>query len=169
MTVTEPTTSAGPYLRHAGPHTSAWYVGHFFTFLAGEADTNGQLSVMEATVRKGLEPPAHTHTHEDEAYYVLAGQFTFTVGDQVIDAGPGSFVYMPRGLPHTFTVDADGARALVICTPAGLEDAFRQMSEPAGELALPPLPAGPPPIERMVAAFGARGVQFVRPDGPPAP
>lgn len=38
MTVTQ----ARPYVRHAAPHTSAWYVGHFFTYLAGQDDTNGQ-------------------------------------------------------------------------------------------------------------------------------
>lgn len=118
---------------------------------------------MEATVRKGLEPPAHTHTEEDEAFYVLSGHFSFRVGNQQIEADPGSFVYMPRGLPHTFTVDADGAKALIICTPAGLEEAFHAMSEPAGELDLPPMPAGPPPIARMIAAFGARGVEFLPP------
>jgi hypothetical protein len=73
-------------------------------------------------------------------------------------------VFLPRGIQHSFSIDAGGARALMLLTPAGLEDAFRAMSEPAGQTAgLPPAPAGPPPIPRMLEVFGAHGITFAPP------
>lgn len=41
-----------------------------------------------------------------------------------------SLVFLPRGVAHSFSIDGDAARALVILTPGGLEDAFRELSEP---------------------------------------
>ncbi len=126
-------------------------------------DTGGQFSAMEVTVRKGLEPPPHEHEREDESYYILEGTWTVRVGDQTLMATPGSLVFLPRGIQHSFTVDVDGARALVLCTPGGLERAFKAMSEPAGALVLPPPPQGPPPIDRMLEILGRENIHFAAP------
>ena len=116
---------------------------------------------MEVTVRKGLEPPPHTHSHEDETYYVLDGRWFFDVGGEPFAAEPGSLVFLPRRVAHSFSIDSDAARALVILTPGGLEDAFRELSEPTAQAhGLPPRPDGPPPIARMAEVFGARGILF---------
>ncbi len=55
-------------------------------------------------MQPGAESPLHVHAHEDEAYIVLNGHITFQVGDGRADAGPGSFVFLPRGVPHGFAV-----------------------------------------------------------------
>jgi quercetin dioxygenase-like cupin family protein len=56
----------------------------------------------------GFGPPPHLHHREDEAFYVLEGQMTVTCGEQTWTATPGSFVLLPRGIPHAFTVAAPG-------------------------------------------------------------
>jgi hypothetical protein len=62
---------------------------------------------------------------------------------------------------HSFSIDADGARALMLLTPAGLESAFRELSTPTSQSSgLPPALEGPPPIAQMLEVFGARGITF---------
>jgi hypothetical protein len=59
-------------------------------------------------------------------------------GDDEFVAGPGSWVWQPRGVPHTFSVESESARALLIFTPGGLERMFEEGGVPAGEAAEPP-------------------------------
>lgn len=158
-------TAAAPlaraFARRPGPGSSRAYLGHLFSFLAESGQTNGSMAIMEVTVRKGLEPPPHTHSREDETYYVLDGRWSFDVGGEPFAAEPGALVFLPRGVAHSFSIDGDAARALVILTPGGLEDAFRELSEPTTQArGLPPRPDGPPPVARMGEVLGARGILF---------
>ena len=75
---------------------------------ATAAATAGALTVMESVVRQG--PPRHVHAHEDECFYVLEGTVTGTCGDEAFEAGPRSFVFLPRGLAHTFRAAEGEAR-----------------------------------------------------------
>ena len=130
-----------PFARAPRPGESWWYGGCLISSLAEGSETAGQLSAVEAVVRKGMEPPPHTHTHEDEVFYIIAGTWSFTIGDESFAAGPGTFVWAPRGVMHAWTVDTDGARALILTLPGGhLEAMFRPFSEPARALVLPPVP-----------------------------
>lgn len=136
-----------------------------FSFLADAADTGGAYSVMEVTARPGAEPPPHIHTGEDEAFYILDGAWTFRCGQTPTEAGPGTLLFLPRGLMHGFTAHTDACRALVILSPGGLEVAFRELSEPmpAGQ-AEPPPSAEPPSIALLLETFGRHGVQVPPPD-----
>ena len=129
---------------------------------------NGEvLSLAEAQTRPGAEPPVHIHAREDEVYYVLEGELTFQRGHELIEAGPGDAVVLPRGIQHGFAVRSETARVLFACTPGGLEEAFHAVSEPGLRGELPALPAGPPPDEAVAAAnaaFAEHGVTFT---GPP--
>jgi quercetin dioxygenase-like cupin family protein len=157
-------TALQHYARRAGGEHTRNFTGIPLTLLAEAADTGGGYSIMDVTVRPGFEPPPHTHTHEDEAYYVLEGSWTFRCGDDVSAGEPGTLVFLPRGLQHTFTLSGEG-RALVIISPAGLEAAFRTLSEPVPPgTDLPPQPSGPPPVEFM-ETFGRYDVRFPPPPG----
>ena len=144
-----------------------WFAGSLLHWHVEYAETDGTLSLGEALVRPGSEPPLHVHAREDETFYVLEGQVVFQRGHERIDAGPGDCVFMPRGLQHGFAVRTETARLLQVFTPAGLEGAFRALSEPAPADELPPAPTGPPDpavIEAMTAEFAEHGVEFT---GPP--
>lgn len=154
---------SGPYRRAAGPEASRWYLGHLFTFLADAGDTGGQFALFDSLIRKGLEPPPHTHSREDEGYFVIEGHMTFFAGNQTFEASPGAFVWLPRDVQHGFSCDTETARAVILLTPGGLEEAFRTLSEPAPRPELPPVPAGPPDIERLLRVFGEYGVMFPPP------
>jgi quercetin dioxygenase-like cupin family protein len=157
MTATQATR---PFARAPRPGHSWWYSGCLVTSLAEASETGGQLSAVEAVVRRGMEPPPHTHAHEDEVFYILSGRWTFQIGDDTIDAPPGTFVWAPRGVQHAWEVDADGARALIPTTPGGhLEAMFRPFSEPAQTLTLPPLP-NDPPFAEMIALDRQLGIEY---------
>jgi ethanolamine utilization protein EutQ (cupin superfamily) len=58
-------------------------------------------------------------------------KLTFQIGDETLKAGPGSFVFGPKGVPHSYRVDTGPARILFILSPAGFEEFIYATSEPA--------------------------------------
>src|SRR5690348_6151572 len=91
-----------PYL--ALQSEARWYGNSLWEFLVPAEATDGKLSVFQATMPEGFSPPRHIHTREDEVFLVVAGEAWFDVdGDRRL-AQPGTSVYMPRGVPHTFRV-----------------------------------------------------------------
>jgi quercetin dioxygenase-like cupin family protein len=119
------------YVR-AGEGPSAWVVGDTYTFKATAEQTGGAFALIEASIPPGSGPPPHTHTREDEAFYLLDGALEITAGEQTTLARPGDFVYLPRGLVHCFRNPTVGAaRALILVTPAGFERFFQEVGMPA--------------------------------------
>jgi quercetin dioxygenase-like cupin family protein len=102
-------------------------------FLIRAENTNGVMSLAEAVVRRGQEPPRHVHHREDEYFYVLEGEMTVRVGDRSFTAAPGTVVFLPRGVPHGFTVETEQARSLAIFTPAGIEGYFDNLLQLAND------------------------------------
>jgi mannose-6-phosphate isomerase-like protein (cupin superfamily) len=75
-------------------------------------------------------PARHLHTREDEGLYVLDGVLTAEVGEQRFEVGPGAFLWMPRGLPHTFAnLGDEPVRGIGLINPSGLERFFAEMAE----------------------------------------
>ena len=74
---------------------------------------------------------AHVHADAHKSVFVLAGNYRFRVGDEVIDAGPAQQVFIPRGVAHDFVVGIDGGRALFVFAPAGIEEYFRDLAHAA--------------------------------------
>jgi mannose-6-phosphate isomerase-like protein (cupin superfamily) len=92
---------------------------------ASGRSTGGSLTVMEITVDQG--PPKHTHTREDESFYVFTGALYVECGEDRFEAGQGSFVFLPRNLPHTFRSIGGPAAALLMVTPGGLDEYFAEL------------------------------------------
>jgi quercetin dioxygenase-like cupin family protein len=120
------------------------YMGGCWTFLCKGEDSNGKFALIEIKIRKGLEPPRHIHTKEDETYYLLEGQMEFSVGDQTYVVSAGDCIYLPSNIPHHFKLNTNTVRMLVHIAPAGLEEMFWELSKPADQIDFPPMPAGPP-------------------------
>lgn len=87
---------------------------------ASRISTNGGLTLIESKTTGGA--PRHVHTREDEYFYVLEGTLTVTLGDDTFEAGPRSFVYLPRNIPHGWDVVGDEATLLMMTVPAMLEE-----------------------------------------------
>lgn len=141
-----------------------WFMGQLINVLVTNEQTLGQFSLTEFTMQPGTEPPVHKHEREDEMLYVKEGQIRFTLGDKVIDAGPGQVVFLPRMIPHGYQIMTPSATALVYLTPGQFANFFWELSDDAPEAVLPPTPQGPPPAEflnRLVETAGCYGVQFM--------
>ena len=82
-------------------------------------DTGDSMMVFEETVPAGTKSTFHLHHDSDEIAYVLAGEVTFLIGDDVTVGGPGACAFMPRGVPHAWkSTGADTGRVLFVYTPA---------------------------------------------------
>jgi quercetin dioxygenase-like cupin family protein len=99
-----------------------WWFGSLAVIKATAADTGGQMSIVEITEPPGAEAPLHVHHIEDEGFWLLEGDATFEVGDTVIEAHAGDYVFGPRDIPHRFSVGDAGCRMLFIFMPGGMED-----------------------------------------------
>ena len=100
---------------------------------------------------------------KDQSFYLLEGEVTMRCGDRTFRAGPGSFIFLPRGVPHTFVVEsATPARWLTLITPGGGEGFFVAAGRPAESEGLPR--AGPPDSERLRRGNEQYGAEIV---GPP--
>ena len=152
-----------PYVRSAELDNSFWYMGQLMSALAEGEDTGGRLTVHEILFPPDSGPPLHVHEREDEAFYVIEGSLSVRMGDEEFEAPAGSFSFQPRGIPHAFRSSSEGARALLLVVPSGLESFFHALGRPAEAMALPP--AGRPPsseqIAQMEAALAEHGVTFV--------
>ena len=141
---------------------SVWYNGWLLTFLATGEDTHGLFALFEATARRGNVPPPHTHRREDETIYVLEGEIVVSVGDRTIKGTPGTMVFLPRDVRHSFTIESVQSRMLFLLTPAGLEGFFKEFSVPAPAMTLPP--ADEPAyqdVQRMLEAAPRYGLEFL--------
>ena len=105
-------------------------VGGPLTFRARGEQTGGRMTAIENVIPPGEGPPLHTHANEDETWQVLEGDLRFRLGDDLATAPAGSFVFVPRGVPHNFqNVGTSDARILVIFTPSGMERFFDRFAE----------------------------------------
>ena len=146
---------------------SVWYSGWLLTFLATAEETRGQFALIEAIARKGNVPPRHIHHREEEAFYVLDGEMIVSVGDQTIKATPGTMVCLPRDVAHSFTIESEQLRMLILLTPAGMEKWFKEFSVPAPAMTLPPAAEVPySEMQRMLEVSRQYGIEFVLPRTP---
>jgi mannose-6-phosphate isomerase-like protein (cupin superfamily) len=90
-------------------------------FLARTADTpRFNFSIIE--IKAGRELEEHVHEEEDDAFYIVEGEMTFTLGGEEAAATPGTFVLVPPGVRHGFRNDGSvPVRMLNIHAPAGFD------------------------------------------------
>ncbi|MFL5860246.1 MAG: cupin domain-containing protein [Solirubrobacteraceae bacterium] len=145
-----------------------WYGNSLFEFLVPAEASDGTISIFRSTLAAGFSPPRHVHTREDEVFMVEAGDVRFWIDGRELAAAPGTTVYMPRGVPHTFRVDSDGAVILGVMTPGTFASLFPELGVPAPERTLPPPGAVPFDVARVMAAQEERGTRVVGPPLAPA-
>ncbi|MEU6387989.1 cupin domain-containing protein [Streptomyces sp. NPDC046939] len=93
--------------------------------------TGHRLAIAESVLAPHAEgPPQHRHARHDEGFYILSGTVRFTVGDEDHDAGAGTLVMVPPGVPHTFANPADEpAVMLSTFTPDLYVQYFRDLQD----------------------------------------
>ncbi len=125
--------------------------------LSGD-ETGGSLILGLATTPAGHGPPPHIHRNEDELFIIIEGSFRFLRGDAWSDpVGPGTVVYTPRGVRHTFqNAGTSPGRHWVMATPSGFERFFSQCAEVFAA-------GGAPDMQRILTIAAEYGLEFVPP------
>jgi mannose-6-phosphate isomerase-like protein (cupin superfamily) len=119
------------------------------------SQTGGAFSIVEHPMALGtLGAPLHTHSNEDELSYILEGEVNILLGEELIRAAAGSYVFKPRGAPHAFWNASDKtARILEIIIPAGFEKYFEEVA-PAFRS------GGLPDVNRIIQTASRYGLQM---------
>ena len=110
-----------PTWSRSGEGEQLWFLGTLATIkIPGEA-SNERFALIEFLFPRHASPPLHTHP-QDESYIVQEGLLTVQAGEQRFELEPSAAAVIPMGVAHTFRVDSDTARVLVLSTPAGSND-----------------------------------------------
>ena len=143
------------------PRQSRWL---FLGVLVTELTAPGApVTVAEAIVPEGASPPAHVHAALDDSFYVLDGRMLIRCGDDVWEAGSGSWVQFPAGVPHTFRVLGGPARILMVHADDSFLAAVRQIGRPATGTEIAEITRDLT-VPELDQAFAAHGITNV---GPP--
>lgn len=141
--------------------------GDVYRFLATGDDTGGAYALWEAVVPPGGGPPPHVHSREDEGFYVLEGEVTFTVNGERVVATAGTCANMPPGVPHHFRNESDRpARMLILVAPAGLEQMFFEVGRELPEGATTTESPTSDEIERLLRTAPKYGIEIRAPGTP---
>src|SRR5207247_8993921 len=82
-------------------------------------ETNESIMLFEETVPVGTKSLFHLHRDSDEVAWVLAGEITFKIGDDIAVGGPGTCAFFPRNVPHAWKhTGSETGRVLFLYTPA---------------------------------------------------
>jgi quercetin dioxygenase-like cupin family protein len=113
-----------------GKHFDSPTPGRSFALKLLGRETGGGIMMFEETLPAGTTSLHHLHRDSDEVAWVLAGEFTFKIGDEVGGGGPGTCAFMPRNIPHAWkNTGSEAGRVLFLYTPAAAGDLIEALSE----------------------------------------
>jgi quercetin dioxygenase-like cupin family protein len=136
---TEISTHRAVSIKHQ-PRTKRYYfdVAIGSVCLTG-TDTGGAYCLIEVSLAPGIGVPRHTHTREDESYYVTAGELEVIVGNEVFVLKAGDSLMAPRDIPHELRNSGSIANHyLLVFSPSGFEDFVMATAIPAPATAVAP-------------------------------
>ena len=128
--------SAAPVVVAANSLDAVDFGGLGVNWKIGGPASEGRFSIVHHPMApRALAAPLHYHHNEDEYSYVIKGTLGALLGDEVVTAGPGSWVHKPRGQWHTFWNAAETPCEIIeVISPAGFENYFREVAEHWGDL-----------------------------------
>jgi quercetin dioxygenase-like cupin family protein len=140
--------SANAVIRRPGEGKEFILAGHPMAVLVTGEDSK-HTSMFDWTLPAGFSTGRHVHRVQEETFYVLEGECEWQVGDQLVRAGPGTYLFIPPGVPHTIANASDRpARLLMTVSPPGHEHYFEELAQLAAR--------GGPPDAGLVAALRSR-------------
>jgi quercetin dioxygenase-like cupin family protein len=116
----------------------------------------GEVALIEIGASPERGGPKLHHHDFDEAFYVLEGELTFQLRDELFTRKAGEVAFAPRGVPHTYAnLSGADARALIVCTPAGFERYFDRIAARIAGVDPPPEASKPiPEVTTVGPAIG---------------
>lgn len=105
--------------------------------------------------------PPHIHRNEDEAFYVLQGEFSFFLENREFVGKPGNFIFLPRGVKHSFRNNSDTiGRQIVFVNPSGFEKFFDSAGEPVEDDTNLPTPPSKEHIQKVIEEAPKFGIEI---------
>ena len=151
----------------SGGEASLWVLGELLTRKVPSQRTGGAYSLFEVITQPGAGPPPHVQHREDEAFYVLEGEYEFLVDGHTSRAWAGSLVYVPKGTLHAHAnVGKVPGRMLTTHTPGDLYEHFFENAGRPAEVDddEPPAFGGRPRVEeRIVEVASEFGIEIPPP------
>ena len=137
-----------------------WLLTDKLTVKLASQDTGGAFALVEVVGQPDLGPPPHIHHRQDECFCIQDGTFEFVYEGKTFTAGAGSVVHLAKGKVHSHkAVGAKPARALVIYTPAGLENFLREAGTPVTDPAAVPAVPDMPVIQKIIGIASTHGIE----------
>ena len=119
--------SAKAVVRRPGEGKEVTLAGKPLVFLVTGQDTK-HTSMFDWTLPAGFSTGRHVHRVQEETFYVLEGECEWQVGDQLVHASPGTYVFIPPGVPHNIANASDKpARMIMTVSPPGHEQYFEEL------------------------------------------
>src|SRR5947199_10826183 len=136
-------------VRMPGEGKQVSLAGQPMTFLVTGDDTK-HTSMFDWTLPPGFSTGLHVHRVQEETFYVLEGECEWQVGDQKVRAKPGTYLFIPPGVPHNIANASDKpARVLMTVSPPGHEHYFEELAA----MVAYGRPADPDEIARLRARY----------------
>jgi quercetin dioxygenase-like cupin family protein len=119
-----------------GKHLEMGAPGRFAALKLLGHETGESIMMFEETVPVGTKSMFHLHRDSDEVAWVLAGEITFKIGDEVSVGGPGTCAFFPRNVPHAWkSTGSETGRVLFLYTPANAGGYVEEMTKyPGGQI-----------------------------------
>ncbi len=141
---------------------AVWFLNQLAVVKATAKQTGNAFGLVELIAPVGPASPYHVHRAEDEAFYVLEGELEFISGERRMTGGPGTYMFLPRDIPHGFrVVGPSPARCLILVTPGGFEGFVVEMGQPASTLTLPAPSA--PDMDRLIKVAAKYRIEILGP------
>jgi quercetin dioxygenase-like cupin family protein len=150
-----------PSIRHQ-PRAKRYYfdVGIGSVCLSGK-DTGGAYCLLEVGLAPGMAVPRHTHTREDEVYFVLAGELEATVGEEIFVLQPGDALLAPRDVPHQLRNSGTSENHfLLLFSPSGFEEFISATAVPAPDNAVAPTEPPKVAVQKVHELAAKYGILF---------
>ena len=129
-------------------------MGAMMTYKVTSEETGGAYSLAVETTPPHGGIPLHVHSREDEAMYILEGEYEIQCGDQFFRATAGAFVFLPRSVPNRYqNVQATPGKFLHIVSPGG----FEKLVEETGQLTA----SGTPDMQKVKETARKHGIEFL--------
>ena len=113
-----------------GKHFASPTQGRSFAMKLLGHETNDSIMLFEETLPVGTKSLFHLHRESDEVAWVLAGEITFKIGDEVAAGGPGTCAFFPRNVPHAWkSTGRETGRVLFMYTPAAAGGYVEELQE----------------------------------------
>ena len=140
--------SAKAVVRMPGQAKEVTLAGKPLLFLVTGEDTK-HTSMFDWTLPAGFSTGLHVHRTQEETFYVLEGECEWLIGERLVRATTGTYVFIPPGVPHNIGNASDTpARMLMTVSPPGHEHYFEELSAVVSR--------GSPPDPNIIAELRSR-------------